>query len=340
MPMPRSNIRVEAPALWAPDPPPHVSAHPPDAARTPCSPHASHVSPSVPPSLSPPSQTLPELLHNLQCLLPDAPALSPDLLTRVQQNKQLRQAIGEVFWRAKALRAQIKPRGAILFVPLRPVSSQAAGTCDLCGDPLPAGGSARCAACVIAARLALGYLSLEEWVSSPVPERKQERRSLHYVVMQRDAAGKVTPETSLLCSQAHTLVNPVNCVGTMGKGLAAQFKQRYPELFARYERVCQAGRLQPGMVWPYRAQDHLILCVATKDHYHDPSRIEWIEDILERIVQHHTRLDMRSLALPKLGCGEGQLSWERVGPLMARALSSLPCDVFLYVEEDDPHFEA
>jgi O-acetyl-ADP-ribose deacetylase (regulator of RNase III) len=191
---------------------------------------------------------------------------------------------------------------------------------------------------VTATGLVLGYLTLEEWLEpwlSPAPSSW----SPHYVVMRYDPAGNLLPETNLLHSPAHTLVNPVNCVGVMGKGMASQMKATYPEMFARYQRECQAERFRPGMIWPYRSQDHLILCAATKDHYRGASRIEWIEGILERIVQHYGRLNMQSLALPKLGCGEGKLPWSRVGPLMARYLKRLPCEVWLYVDEGDSQFD-
>jgi O-acetyl-ADP-ribose deacetylase (regulator of RNase III) len=286
--------------------------------------------------------TIPAALQELQPYLPVDPAnsLSQALILRLPKigQDQLLGCILEVLWRVKALHAQIKPEGAILFEPLRSDGSPTTPGCGLCGDPLPPTARWHCAACVTATGLVLGYLTLEEWLEPwllPAPSCW----SPHYVVMRYDSAGNLLPETDLLHSPAHTLVNPVNCVGVMGKGLAAQMKAAYPEMFARYQRQCQAGRFRPGMLWPYRSQDHLILCAATKDHYQQVSRLEWIKGILERIVQHYERLDMQSLALPRLGCGEGKLPWSRVGPLMARYLRRLPCEVWLYVDEGDPQFD-
>ncbi len=281
-------------------------------------------------------------LQELKVSLPADPAnsLSQELILRFPKTgqDQLLESILEITWRVNALRRQIKPEGAILLKPLRPDVSPTPSGCELCGDPLPSSARWRCGACVTATGLVLGYLTREEWLEpwlSPAPPCW----SPHYVVMRYDDAGNLLPETDLLHSPAHTLVNPVNCVGVMGKGLAAQFKATYPEMFVKYRRECQAERFRPGMIWPYRSQDHLILCAATKDSFRDASRIEWIKAILERIVQHYERLNMQSLALPKLGCGEGKLSWSQVGPLIVGYLRRLPCKVWLYVDEGDTQFD-
>jgi O-acetyl-ADP-ribose deacetylase (regulator of RNase III) len=148
-------------------------------------------------------------------------------------------------------------------------------------------------------------------------------------------------------SKAHAIVNTVNCEGFMGKGLALQFKQRYPTMDQAYQRVCKAVRMKPGRILPYEVSpERLILSVSTKNEWRKPSRLEWIGDILERLVKYHTAIPLpgdravaiRSLAISKLGCGNGHLEWSDVGPLMAQALQSLPITVEIYVEAGDTHF--
>lgn len=144
-------------------------------------------------------------------------------------------------------------------------------------------------------------------------------------------------------SEAHAIVNTVNCEGYMGKGLALQFKQRYPAMDQAYQRVCKDGRMKPGRILPYEVSPEcLILSVSTKDQWRMPSRIEWIDDILERLVKYHAAIPLskdrtvaiRSLAISELGCGNGKLPWSEVGPRMLRTLSDLPFDVEIYINED------
>jgi len=123
----------------------------------------------------------------------------------------------------------------------------------------------------------------------------------------------------------------------MGKGLAAQFKERYPAMFATYQR--QVSQWRPGMICRYHLPGgKIILNVATKNHWKDPSRIVWIKAILHHIIQDYKFLGITSIALPKLGCGNGKLEWSDVGPIMLRALSNLPIDVEIYINEGDTIF--
>jgi O-acetyl-ADP-ribose deacetylase (regulator of RNase III) len=151
---------------------------------------------------------------------------------------------------------------------------------------------------------------------------------IHYVV-----------NGDLLKSDRQTLINTVNCDGAMGKGLALQFKQRYPAMFARYAAQCKQGAWKPGMICPYKLPDgRQVLNVATKDHWRNPSELVWIERIVASIVGNHERLGIKSLAMPKLGCGNGCLEWSVVGPLMADALRNLPFDTYIYVGSNDVQY--
>ncbi len=139
----------------------------------------------------------------------------------------------------------------------------------------------------------------------------------------------------LLASKAQTLVNTVNCVGIMGKGIALAFKRRYPEMFKDYVRRCDRGEVQLGRPYVYRADDHLILNFPTKQHWRAVSRLKDIIAGLEYLEAHSREWGITSLAVPPLGCGNGQLEWEVVGPTLHRHLSRLDIPVELYV----PHGE-
>jgi uncharacterized protein YwgA/O-acetyl-ADP-ribose deacetylase (regulator of RNase III) len=139
----------------------------------------------------------------------------------------------------------------------------------------------------------------------------------------------------LLASKAQTLVNTVNCVGIMGKGIALAFKPRYPEMFKDYVRRCDRGEVQLGRPYVYRADDHLILNFPTKQHWRAVSRLEDIIAGLEYLEAHYREWGITSLAVPPLGCGNGQLEWQVVGPTLHRHLSRLDIPVELYA----PHGE-
>jgi len=121
------------------------------------------------------------------------------------------------------------------------------------------------------------------------------------------------------------LVNPVNCVGIMGKGLALEFKKRYPQNFAWYYKICSDNRLTPGKVLTtYVGLDTVdyIINFPTKRHWRDSSTIECISTGLDALLLEIKKLHIKSIALPALGCGNGKLLWSDVKPLMEARLSS------------------
>ncbi|EHR03769.1 macro domain-containing protein [Bradyrhizobium sp. WSM471] len=136
--------------------------------------------------------------------------------------------------------------------------------------------------------------------------------------------------TSLLESTAQTLVNTVNCVGIMGKGIALEFKKREPEMFAAYKRICDQKLLAPGKLWLWRGEDHLTLNFPTKLHWRNPSKLEWIEAGLRKFVENYKALGIGEVSFPRLGCGNGGLDWDDVRPLMERYLSPLPIQVYIH----------
>lgn len=131
-------------------------------------------------------------------------------------------------------------------------------------------------------------------------------------------------------SPAHTLVNTVNCVGVMGKGIAKAFRERYPAMFAPYKRLCDEKLLEPGKLWLWQGEDHSVLNFPTKIHWRHPSKIEWVELGLKKFVDSYEARGITSISFPRLGCGNGGLDWAEVQPLMERYLAPLPIDIFIH----------
>lgn len=139
-------------------------------------------------------------------------------------------------------------------------------------------------------------------------------------------------ESSLFDSPAQTLVNAVNTVGVMGKGVALTFRQLYPEMFAEYKRLCEQGALHIGQLHLYRGPDRNVLNFPTKKHWRSPSRPEYIEAGLRTLVDHHEQWGLTSLALPPLGCGAGGLDYDtQVRPLVENYLGALPIPVAVHL---------
>lgn len=136
--------------------------------------------------------------------------------------------------------------------------------------------------------------------------------------------------TSLLESSAQTLVNTVNCVGVMGKGLAHAFKEREPTMFAAYKRICDQGLLEPGKLWLWRGSPRWVLNFPTKLHWRQPSKLEWIEAGLDKFLSAYESQGITEISFPKLGCGNGNLEWDEVRPLMERYLGKLPIKVYIH----------
>ena len=140
-------------------------------------------------------------------------------------------------------------------------------------------------------------------------------------------------------SKAQVIVNTVNCKGVMGKGLALSFKQRYPAMFTTYQQECRTGKLRIGRPTLYQASTPWILNFPTKNDWRLPSKLEYLEKGLEYVVATYKQDGIKSIAFPKLGAQNGLLSWDDVGPLMAKYLSQLDIDVYIYVAEGDTEYQ-
>ena len=140
----------------------------------------------------------------------------------------------------------------------------------------------------------------------------------------------------ILRSEAEALVNTVNCVGVMGRGLALQFKRAFPANFATYAAGCKRDEVQPGRMLVVETgqltSPRFIVNFPTKRHWKDRSRIEDIDAGLDALIADVKRLGIKSIAVPPLGCGLGGLDWADVRPRIERAFASLP-DVQVLVHE-------
>jgi O-acetyl-ADP-ribose deacetylase (regulator of RNase III) len=133
---------------------------------------------------------------------------------------------------------------------------------------------------------------------------------------------------NLLKAEADALVNTVNCIGFMGKGIALQFKQAFPDNFKAYEQACKVHEVRPGHMFIFPTgtmfTPRYIINFPTKRHWRGNSRIEDIESGLRALIDDVRKLNIKSIAVPPLGCGNGGLDWDMVRPMMERAFADLP----------------
>lgn len=133
---------------------------------------------------------------------------------------------------------------------------------------------------------------------------------------------------NLIKADAEALVNTVNCVGYMGKGIALQFKQAFPDNFKAYQHACAAKEVKPGRMFVFETGTMLnpryIINFPTKRHWRGKSRLEDIKSGLKALIEEVKRLQIKSIAIPPLGCGLGGLDWKIVRPLIEKAFSEMP----------------
>lgn len=146
---------------------------------------------------------------------------------------------------------------------------------------------------------------------------------------------------NLLEADVEALVNTVNTVGVMGKGIALQFRQAYPENFKAYQAACKRGEVQPGRMFVFQTgrldNPRYIINFPTKRHWKGQSRMEDVETGLKALVAEVRDRGIRSIAVPPLGCGNGGLDWEDVRPRIEAAFAELPdVHVALFSPEGAP----
>lgn len=157
-------------------------------------------------------------------------------------------------------------------------------------------------------------------------------------------------------SKMQTLTVSVNCVGVMGKGLASTAKDRFPDVYVRYEKVCRNKSLQIGKPYLYKRESSVIeqlaeptllpsenlndnsqtwfLLFPTKNHWKNNSTLIDIENGLQWLCENYKSEGIKSLAMPALGCGLGGLEWRDVGPLMCKYLTSIDIPVAIYLPSE------
>jgi len=142
---------------------------------------------------------------------------------------------------------------------------------------------------------------------------------------------------NLLEADAEALVNTVNTEGVMGKGIALQFKKAFPDNFEAYERACARGEVRAGQVFLFKREaldgPRYIFNFPTKRHWRERTRLDDLAAGLNDLVSQVERLDIRSIAIPPLGCGHGGLSWRTVFPLIEEAFAELAQSVRVLVFE-------
>jgi O-acetyl-ADP-ribose deacetylase (regulator of RNase III) len=134
----------------------------------------------------------------------------------------------------------------------------------------------------------------------------------------------------MFAERTEAIVNTVNSVGVMGKGVALEFKRRWPKNFKAYKRLCDAGEISPGKMFIFENDDFLrdgdyrfLINFPTKEHWRAKSKIEFIDSGLNDLVSEVRKRKIKSVAIPPLGCGNGGLNWSEVRQLIESRLSSL-----------------
>lgn len=151
-------------------------------------------------------------------------------------------------------------------------------------------------------------------------------------------SGNVTPMIGdIFKAEAQTLVNTVNCVGVMGKGIALGFRERFPEMHREYVRMCERGEVKLGRPYVWRSIiPPWVLNFPTKDHWRENSSLEAIVAGLEYLEEHYREWGITSLAVPPLGSGLGGLDWRIVGPTLYQHLARFDIPVVLFAPVDTP----
>ena len=119
-------------------------------------------------------------------------------------------------------------------------------------------------------------------------------------------------------TKAMAIVNTVNCIGAMGKGIALEYKLRYPEMFKEYQKICEKHLLKPGQILPYRKNKPFILNFAIKNDWHQPSKEEWIISTLLKFTNSYKDMGITSIAFPWMGAMNGGIPLATIKKVMRK----------------------
>lgn len=138
----------------------------------------------------------------------------------------------------------------------------------------------------------------------------------------------------IFVSDAEAIVNPVNINGIMGKGLALSFKIEYPENYKAYVKACKNKQIDIGKLFVFKDSNHfgekIIINFPTKKDWYKPSKYEYIDKGLDDLINVIKKYNIKSIAIPPLGCGLGGLDWNIVKSKIENKLSDINIDVYLY----------
>ena len=137
-------------------------------------------------------------------------------------------------------------------------------------------------------------------------------------------------------TRCQTLVNTVNCIGVMGKGIALECKLRFPDMFKKYKEFCEKELMKPGSLQLCNSSKPWILNFPTKVHWKDPSKIEYLEKGLDKFQYEYSKKKITSIAFPLLGTSLGGLSEELVYKTMIKYLEPLK-NIDIEIYEYDPN---
>jgi O-acetyl-ADP-ribose deacetylase (regulator of RNase III) len=142
-------------------------------------------------------------------------------------------------------------------------------------------------------------------------------------------------QKSIFDSTAEAIVNPVNCKGTMGAGLAKEFRERFPKNFEAYKEACADKTLFPGRVFSFRENKKFIFNFPTKNDWRKPAELWFIELGLNALIVESLRSEIKTIALPPLGCGLGGLDFGKVSILISKAFAVVPqIDVVIFSKDN------
>lgn len=144
----------------------------------------------------------------------------------------------------------------------------------------------------------------------------------------------------LLQSDAYALVNTVNCEGHMGKGIAYQFKLKYPEMNKEYINKCKRNELIPGKLYCYNAGSKFIINFPTKNKWREKSKINYIISGLDELIEIINAHNISSIAIPPLGSGNGGLIWTEVKEIIVQKLKGISENVEIYIYEPSQNYKA
>lgn len=144
--------------------------------------------------------------------------------------------------------------------------------------------------------------------------------------------GKLTVISgNIFTSQCQTIVNTVNCVGVMGAGIALEFRLRYPEMYAQYQKLCEENKIDIGMLWLYKSGAKWVLCFPTKRHWKHPSKEEYLHKGLQKFMSTYRERGITSVAFPLLGSQHGGISQDRSLEIMKSYLIACDIDTEIFI---------